>query len=88
MPLIFFFEWFTVDIVKYLDEALIQKNFKKLFFKDIESSFPIRIPNKGTQIGSEPHHFFLFEIAQQIPIIWSLETSKVFVEMGRSWKAD
>ena len=36
-------------------------------------------------MGPEPHHFFLFEISQQI---WLLEASKVFAKMGRSWQAN
>ena len=36
-------------------------------------------------MGPEPHHFFLFEISQQI---WLLEASKVSAEMGCGWQAD
>ena len=55
------------------------KNFKTLFFGDIENSF-----HEGTHIGLEPHQFFLFTISQQIQL---LEASKVSAEMGRGGQA-
>ena len=56
------------------------KKFKTPFFKDIEKSF-----QEVILMGPEPHHFFLFEISQQI---WLLEASKVSAKMGRGWQAD
>ena len=51
---------FTADVVK-MDALARQKNQKRHFFEDITNSF-----HQGTHIGLEPHHFFLFEISQQI----------------------
>ena len=68
-----------MDIVK-VDLLLIRKISKRHFLRDIEKSF-----QEVTPMGPEPHHFFLFEISQQI---WLLEASKVFAKMGRSWQAD
>ena len=56
------------------------KNFKTPFLRDIEKSF-----QEVTPMGPEPHHFFLFEISQQI---WLLEASKVSAKMGHGWQAD
>ena len=56
------------------------KNLKTPFLRDIEKSF-----QEVTEMGPKPHHFFLFEISQQI---WLLEASKVSAEMGCSWEAD
>ena len=36
-------------------------------------------------MGLELHHFFLFEISQQI---WLLEASKVLAKMGSGWQAN
>ena len=70
-----------VDIVKYLDGALVQKISKRHFFEDIENSF-----HEVTHIGLKPHQFFfLFKISQQI---WMLEAVKVLAEIGIIWLAD
>ena len=57
-----------------VDPSLVRKISKRHFLRDIEKSF-----QEVTPMGPEPHHFFLFEISQQIR---SQETSKVLVEMG------
>ena len=44
-----------MDILKYLDRALVRKISKRHFFEDICDSF-----NEGTQIGPEPHQLFSF----------------------------
>ena len=44
-----------MDILKYLDGALVRKISKRHFFEDICNSF-----NEGTQIGPEPPQFFSF----------------------------
>ena len=44
-----------VDIVKYLDGALVRKISKRHFFEDIWNSF-----HEGTQMGPEPHQLFSF----------------------------
>ena len=49
-----------VDIVK-VDLLLVQKISKRHFLRDIEKSF-----QEVTLMSPEPHHFFLFEIFQQI----------------------
>ena len=59
---------------------LVRKILKRHFLRDIEKSF-----QEVTPMGPEPHHFFLFEISQQI---WLLEASKVLAEMGRGRQAD
>ena len=38
-----------------------------------------------TPKGSEPHHYFLFRISQQIQ---SLEASKVWAKMGLGWQTN
>ena len=58
----------------------IRKISKRNFLRDIEKFF-----QEVTPMGPEAHHFFLFEISQQI---WLLEASKVLAEMGRGWQAD
>ena len=68
-----------MDIVK-VDLLLVQKISKHHFLRDIEKSF-----QEVTPMGPEPHHFFLFEIIQQIKF---LEASKVSAEMDRGWQAD
>ena len=60
-----------MDIVK-VHPSLVRKISKRHFLRDIEKSF-----QKDTPMGPEPHHFFLFEIPQQI---WLLEASKVLAE--------
>ena len=70
---------YYVDIVK-VDPLLVRKISKRHFLKDIEKSF-----QEVTLMGPEPHHFFLFEISQQI---WLLEASKVSAKMGRGRQAD
>ena len=67
-----------MEIVK-VDLLLIQKISKRNFLEDIEKSF-----QEVTPMGPEPHHFFLFEISQQI---WLLEASKVWAKMGRGGQA-
>ena len=52
-----------VDIVKYLDGALVQKISKRHFFEDIWNSF-----HEGTQMGPEPHQLFSF---------WDISTNAV-----------
>ncbi len=44
-----------MDILKYLDGALVRKISKRHFFEDICDSF-----NEGTRIGPEPPQFFSF----------------------------
>ena len=63
-----------------VDLLLVRKISKRHFLRDIEKSF-----QEDTPMGPEPHHFFLFEISQQI---WLLEASKVLAKMGRGWQAD
>ena len=60
--------------------TVCSKNFKTPFLRDIEKSF-----QEVTLMGLEPHHFFHFEISQQI---WLLEASKVSAKMGRGRQAD
>ena len=36
-------------------------------------------------MGPEPHHFFRFEISQQI---WLLEASKLLAKIDCGWQAD
>ena len=63
-----------------MDALARRKNSKRHFLRDISKSF-----QEVTLMGPEPHHFFLFQISQQI---WLLEVSKVLAEMGRGWQAD
>ena len=65
-----------MNIVKVL---LVRKISKRYFLRDIEKSF-----REVTPMGLEPHHFFLFEIFQQI---WLQEASKVLAKMGCDWQA-
>ena len=52
-----------MDILKYLDGALVRKISKRHFFEDIWDSF-----NEGTHIGPEPHQLFSF---------WDISTNTV-----------
>ena len=52
-----------MDILKYLDGALVRKISKRHFFEDIWNSF-----HEGTQMGPEPHQLFSF---------WDISTNTV-----------
>ena len=68
-----------MDIVK-VDLLLVQKISKRHLMRYVEKPF-----QEVTPMGPEPHHFFLFEISEQI---WLLEAYKVSAKMGRGWQAD